>query len=226
MTRAGLLTTIVVTGVAVAGAAAQRGPRIPPTGAIMHGQRQPLRDSRRRRQHHGVRDQHGRRARRHQARQQRRSHHEPGEDGHRQAGVDDHQHPHASRSQRQQRLLQGRAADHRGGDAREHEEVGRRQPAVGPGHEAGQDLLGQDDARERQGPDRSLLVRRRAHQRRRLRGVQGAAGDVRRRRHGVEDGAAHRPGDRRQRRSRCPTRSRRRSRASRTWTSSSKATAT
>ena len=35
----------------------------------------------------------------------------------------------ASRSQRQQRLLQDRAADRRGRDAREHEEVGGGQPA-------------------------------------------------------------------------------------------------
>jgi glyoxylase-like metal-dependent hydrolase (beta-lactamase superfamily II) len=34
MQRTGLLTTIVVVGLAVAGAAAQRGPRIPPSGAI------------------------------------------------------------------------------------------------------------------------------------------------------------------------------------------------
>jgi cyclase len=34
MTRAGILTAIVVAGIAVAGVAAQRGPRIPPTGAI------------------------------------------------------------------------------------------------------------------------------------------------------------------------------------------------
>jgi glyoxylase-like metal-dependent hydrolase (beta-lactamase superfamily II) len=35
MTRAGVLTAIVVAGLAVSGVAAQRGPRIPPTGAIM-----------------------------------------------------------------------------------------------------------------------------------------------------------------------------------------------
>jgi cyclase len=34
MTRAGVLTAIVLVGLSVAGAAAQRGPRIPPTGAI------------------------------------------------------------------------------------------------------------------------------------------------------------------------------------------------
>jgi glyoxylase-like metal-dependent hydrolase (beta-lactamase superfamily II) len=36
MRRAGLLTAIVVGGLAVAGVAAQRGPRIPPTGMITH----------------------------------------------------------------------------------------------------------------------------------------------------------------------------------------------
>jgi len=36
MSRAGVLTAIVLAGVGVAGVAAQRGPRIPPTGAIMH----------------------------------------------------------------------------------------------------------------------------------------------------------------------------------------------
>jgi cyclase len=34
MTRAGVLTAIVVAGLAISGVAAQRGPRIPPTGAI------------------------------------------------------------------------------------------------------------------------------------------------------------------------------------------------
>ena len=36
MSRAGVLTAIVVVGLAGAGVAAQRGPRIPPTGAIKH----------------------------------------------------------------------------------------------------------------------------------------------------------------------------------------------
>jgi cyclase len=36
MTRAGVLTSIAVAGLCVTGVAAQRGPRIPPTGAIAH----------------------------------------------------------------------------------------------------------------------------------------------------------------------------------------------
>src|ERR1044071_807936 len=36
MTRVGVLTSIVLVGLAVTGVAAQRGPRIPPTGKIMH----------------------------------------------------------------------------------------------------------------------------------------------------------------------------------------------
>jgi len=36
MSRAGVLTSIVLAGLAVAGVAAQRGPRIPPTGKIVH----------------------------------------------------------------------------------------------------------------------------------------------------------------------------------------------
>ena len=35
MTRAGVLTSVVMAGLTVAGVAAQRGPRIPPTGKIM-----------------------------------------------------------------------------------------------------------------------------------------------------------------------------------------------
>ena len=69
--------------------------------------------------------------------------------GHRQAGDDDHQHPHARRSHRQQRVLPGvrrgrRAGEHQG----EHGEdagVQGRQGEV----PAGQDLQGPDDAPQR-----------------------------------------------------------------------------
>src|SRR5262245_51472669 len=54
------------------------------------GPRQPLRDSRCRWKHDGVRDARRRRARRHQTPEQRRADPEPGAHRHRQTGVDDH----------------------------------------------------------------------------------------------------------------------------------------
>ena len=118
MRRAGLLTAIVVAGVTVAGVAAQQrgggrgaGPRIPPTGTIekikdnlykiggagsnttvfITAEGVVLVDTKLANNGEAIMN--------------------AGADGHRQAGDDDHQHARAPGSQRQQRLLQGRAAD-------------------------------------------------------------------------------------------------------------------
>ena len=93
----------------------------------------------------------------------------------------DHQHPHARRSHRQRRLLRHLGRDRGAGEHQgEHGEDGRlqgRQRQV----PAEEDLQGQADARQRQGPHRPLLLRRRPHQRRHVRRLSGAAGPAHRR---------------------------------------------
>ena len=98
----------------------------------------------------------------HQARQLGPGHPRQGEDGHRQAGHPHHQHAHARRSRRQQRVLPGQRRD-RG--AREHranmEKMPAFQDAANKHGLARPDLQGQDDGAQRQGRDRPLLLRRR-----------------------------------------------------------------
>ena len=116
----------------------------------------------------------------------------------RQAGHAHHQHPHARRSHRQQRVLRRQRRDRRAGEHQgEHGEDGRLQGRRGQ-VPAVEDLHGQDDARQRQGSHRSLLLRRRPHQRRRLRRLSGAAGPAHRRRVRLEGRPALRPQQRRQ----------------------------
>ena len=77
---------------------------------------------------------------------------------------------------------------------------------------------GQDDARQRQGPHRPLLLRRRPHQRRHVRRLPRAARAAHRRRLRLEGRPALRPQQRRQLRRASRARCRRRSPASRTST--------
>ena len=85
------------------------------------------------------------------------------------------------------------------------------QPAVGPGDEARQDLHRPDDARAA-ARTRSICISSAPGTPTATRSWCSAAlrADVRRRPDGVEDGAAHRSGHGRQRHRACPTRSRRR----------------
>ena len=110
-----------------------------------------------------------------------------------------HQHAHARRSHRQQRVLRHDGRNRRAGEHQgQHGEDGRLQ-----GRQvrlpAEEDLQGQADDRQGQRRDRYVLLRSRAHQRRCLRRVQGAAGDARRRRVRGKDRPDRRHDERRQR---------------------------
>ena len=109
-----------------------------------------------------LRHRHRRHPRRHEAGRLRTDDHRADQEGHRQAGDDDHQHPHARRSHGQQRRLPGdrrhrRAREHQG----EHGEDGRVQGREGA-VPAEADVQGQAVGRERQRPHGALLLRRRA----------------------------------------------------------------
>ena len=205
MRRAVLLGVLI--GVGTMGMAAKQatapasgnGAAQPPTADDRKDTRQPVRDQgRRRRQHRGIRHGAGRRARRHQARRLGPAHHGPGPLGHGQTRDDDHQHAHARRSHRQQRVLSGVSRSRRPGEHEDqHGEDGRlqgREGAVPPG----QDVQGQAHAQFGRRSDRPLLLRRRPHQRRQHRRLPGASRRTRRRSVRAQSNAAHRRQQRRQ----------------------------
>ena len=190
-------------------------------------------------QHRRVRGHERRRGRGHEAAGLGPAHPRQDQGADAQAGHHDHQHAHPRRPRQRQRRVPGHRGhrhprEHQG----EHGQDGRRPPAFPPsaagpnmftasggkGH-AEADVQGHDDAGQGRGPGRPLLLRPRAHERRRVRGLPRPARDARGRHLRAQGPAAPGREQRGQRRRSSATRWPRRPPASRAWTRSSPATA-